>query len=314
MRILVTGASGFVGQSLIKVLKQRDVSLVVGVGRQLTESLADVFFSVPDFTNQAAWQKPLAGCDVVIHLAARVHVMAESAADPLAEFRNANVEGTKCLAESAVRAGVKRFVYVSSVKVNGEETAQPYNELDEPNPQDAYGVSKWEAEQILHKISAETGLEVVIVRPPLVYGVGVKGNFARMIKALQRGLPLPLASIKNLRSFIYVENLVDALVLCAAHPSAAGKIYLVSDGQDISTPDLLKKLSVAMGHSLWLLPCPPALIDILGRLLGKSDQVDRLLGSLQVDISKIRRELGWQPLFSLDEGLKVTTSTYRDVS
>lgn len=305
MKVLVTGVSGFVGQSLVEILKQRNIC-VVGVGRKLSASSADTFFSVADFTNQDAWQEPLAGCDTVIHLAARVHIMSECSANPLIEFHKINVDGTKCLAETAARAGIKRFVYVSSVKVNGEQTTLPYTELDKPNPQDSYGISKWEAEQVLHKISEKTGLEVVIVRSPLVYGAGVKGNFAQLIKVLTKSIPLPLATVQNMRSLIYVENLVDALILSATHSSAAGKTYLVSDAEDVSTPELLRKLGEAMGRPARLFCCPSALLRFTGRLVGKSDQIDRLLSSLQVDSSKIQRELGWLPPFSLNEGLKAT--------
>jgi nucleoside-diphosphate-sugar epimerase len=308
-KILVTGASGFVGKLLTMRLLKQDYAVCAAV-RSSTGIAKSVV--VGDIDGNTNWEEALKNVDAVVHLAARVHVMAEHSANPLDEFRKVNVEGTQHLAECAARAGVKRLVYVSSVKVNGEETISCFTELNEPNPQDAYGVSKLEAEQGLQKISAVTGLEVVIVRSPLVYGAGVKGNFAKMIQILLKGIPLPFASIKNLRSFIYIENLVDALILCATHPDAAGKTYLVSDGQDISTPDLLQKLSVAMGRSVWLLPFPPALISIAGKMLGKSNQVDRLIGSLQVDSSKIRRELGWQAPFSLDEGLGVTASAYRD--
>lgn len=311
LRILVTGASGFVGKLLTAKLFQQGHAVRAAV-RAISPPIynAEVVI-VGDINGDTDWLEALSGVDVVIHLAARVHVMTEHSAKPLAEFRKVNVEGTRNLAESAARSGVKRFVYVSSVKVNGEQTIRPYNELDEPNPQDAYGVSKWEAEQALCKISAGTDMEVVIVRPPLVYGSGVKGNFAQMIKVLGKGVPLPFASVKNLRSFIYVENLVDALILCATHPNAVGQTYLVSDGQDISTPDLLRKLSSPIGRSARLLPCPLALIRLVGRLFGKSDQINKLVGSLQVDSSKIRRELGWQPPFTMDEGLKSTVSGKR---
>lgn len=306
MKTLVTGASGFVGKSLIAELLSQGRSVRAATRAAGALIAASDFALVGDINAEIDWAEALKNVDVVIHLAARVHVMAEHSANPLAEFRKVNVEGTQHLAESAARAGVKRFVYVSSVKVNGEQTTSPYTELNEPNPQDVYGVSKWEAEQSLHKISAETGMEVVIVRPPLVYGSGVKGNFAQMIKVLAKGIPLPLASVKNLRSFIYVENLVDALMLCATHPIAAGQTYLVSDGEDISTPNLLRKLSSAMGKPVKLLPCSPILMRLAGRLFGKSNQVGRLLSSLQVDSSKIRRELDWKPRFTLDEGLKAT--------
>jgi nucleoside-diphosphate-sugar epimerase len=309
-RLLVTGASGFVGKSLVAELLRQGHSVRAAI-RSKSMSIGSAEVVVGEINGETDWADALKDVDVVIHLAARVHVMIECSANPLAEFRQVNVEGTRHLAESTARLGVKRFVYVSSVKVSGEQTTLPYTELNEPNPQDAYGASKWEAEQVLHQISAETGMEVVIARPPLVYGAGVKGNFAQMIKVLAKGLPLPLASVKNLRSFIYVENLVDALVLCATHPNAAGQTYLVSDGQDISTPDLLRKLSSAMGKSAKLLPCSPVFMGLAGRLFGKSDQIDKLLGSLQVDSSKIRRELGWKPPFTLDEGLKATVSDKR---
>ncbi len=178
-------------------------------------------------------------------------------------------------------------------------------------PQDPYGISKWEAEQALHRVATETGLEVVIVRPPLVYGAGVKGNFVQMLKVLAKGIPLPLASVGNLRSLVYVENLVDALILCATHPAAAGQTYLVSDGEDISTPELLRRLGIAMGHPARLIPCPEAVLKLLGKLAGKSDQVERLLGSLQVDSGKIRRELNWTPPCSLRQGLQETAEWYR---
>jgi nucleoside-diphosphate-sugar epimerase len=310
-KILVTGASGFVGKSLTAQLR-RQGHIVCAATRSKATALdgADVA-AVGEINGDTDWAEALKYADVVIHLAARVHVMNEHSTNPLAEFRKVNAEGTQHLAECAAKAGVKRFIYVSSVKVNGEKTTSPFTEVDRPNPQDAYGISKWEAEQVLRKISSETGMEVVIARPPLVYGVGVKGNFAQMIKVLAKGIPLPFASVKNLRSLIYVENLVDALILCATHPKAAGQTYLVSDGQDISTPDLLRKLSNAMGKPVKLLPCNPVLMRLAGRLFGKSVHIDKLVGSLQVDSNKIRRELGWEPPFTLDEGLKATVGDKR---
>jgi nucleoside-diphosphate-sugar epimerase len=302
----VTGASGFVGSLLCAKLFQQ--GFVVRAAARYRSVQSSDFEQVATGTidSNTDWSTMLSGMDVLIHLAARVHVMSELSANPLAEFRKVNVEGTRNLAKSAARAGVKRFVYVSSVKVNGEQTTLPYNELNEPNPQDTYGISKWEAEQVLHKIAAETGLEVAIIRPPLVYGANAKGNFAEMMKALDKGIPLPFASIKNLRSLIYVDNLVDALILCATHPKAAGQTYFVSDGEDVSTPDLLRKLSKVMGKPAKLLPCSPIFMRLAGRLFRKSSQVDRLLGSLQVDSTKIRCELGWKPPFTLDEGLQAT--------
>ena len=251
------------------------------------------------------WSKALVGAAVVIHLAARVHVMRDTASDPLEEFRKVNLHGTENLASQAARAGIKRLVYVSSIKVNGEQTMwdERFSETDAANPQDPYGISKWEAEQALHRIANETGLEVVIVRPPLVYGEGVKGNFAQMLKVLARGIPLPLATVENRRSLMYVWNLVDALILCATHPEAANKTYLVSDGEDVSTPELLQRLGQAMSRPARLFPCPEFLLKLIGGIIGRSAQVSRLLGSLQVDSSRIRNELGWTPPYTLQQGL-----------
>ena len=327
MKMLVTGANGFVGKALCAELLTRRMS-VRAVMRSLSSSIdgaeAAIINAIDGNTN---WLDTLCGVDVVIHLAARVHVMRDDSTDPLAEFRRVNVAGTENLARQAVRDGVRRLVYVSSIKVNGESTplttrsvaskippsppfakwggvGEFFTENEEANPQDPYGISKWEAEQALHRVAAETGLEVVIVRPPLVYGAGVKGNFAQMLKVLSKGIPLPLASVQNLRSLIYVGNLVDALILCATHPAAAGQTYLVSDGEDISTSDLLRQLGAALGHPARLFSCPQALLKLAGRLTGRADQVERLLGSLRVDSSKIRRELGWIPPFTLEKGLK----------
>lgn len=313
MKILVTGSTGFVGQALCQAARARGVAVraavrKAGSGRDMQDACV-----VGEINAHTDWSAALQGVDVVIHLAARVHVMKDVSSDPLAEFRKVNLHGTENLARQAARAGVKRMVYVSSIKVNGEGTSgAAFSELDIPNPQDPYGVSKWEAEQALQRVAHETGLEVVIVRPPLVYGAGVKGNFAEMLKVLEKGIPLPLASVKNQRSLVYVGNLVDALILCSTHPAAAGKAYLVSDGEDISIPDLLRQLGDAMGHPARLLPCHPVLLKLAGRLLGKSDQVERLLGSLQVDSSKIRRELDWSPPYTLQEGLQATAKWYRD--
>lgn len=254
----------------------------------------------------------LEGCEIVIHLAARVHIMRDDATDSLNEFRKINVHMTEVLARAAVEQGVKRLVYVSSIKVNGESTVQDekFTDASAPAPHDAYGLSKWEAEQTLHRVAAETELEVVIVRPPLVYGQNVKGNFSQMIDVLRRGVPLPLASVRNLRSLIYVGNLVDALITCAIHPDAAGQTYLVCDGEDVSTPSMLRQLGAAMGHPAHLLPCPVSLLQLGGGVLRKTGQIERLLGSLRVDSSKIRRELNWRPPFSLQQGLRATVQKF----
>lgn len=259
------------------------------------------------------WTTALGGVNVVIHLAARVHVMHETAGDPLSEFRRINVAGTERLARQAAACGVRRVVFLSSVKVNGEATAgkKPYSEDDEPQPQDPYGISKWEAEQALRRVARETGLEVVVIRAPLIYGPGVKGNFLAMINALRRGIPLPLGGIENRRSLIYVENLVDAIMLTSTHPLAAGQTFLVRDGEDVSTPTLLRAMAAALDVPARVFFVPPAWLRFCAKLAGRSQAVDRLLGSLSVDDSKIRRMLGWHPPFSLVEGLAKTASSFK---
>lgn len=306
-KLLVTGASGFVGRFLCTELLARGYFVRAAVRSQLAITEGERV-NVPDIAHDTDWTAALADIDTVIHLAARVHVMYDNAADPLHDFRKLNVAGTMHLARMAAASGVQRLIYVSSIKVNGERTSlgQQYSELDDPAPEDPYGISKYEAEQALHRIAAETGLEVVIVRPPLVYGPTVKGNFEQMMNVLAKGIPLPLASVKNLRSLVYVGNLVDALILCASHPAAVGQTYLVSDGEDISTPNLLRGLGIAMNRPARLLPCPAALLKVSGSLFRKREKIERLLGSLRVDSSKIRRDLDWTPPFTVQQGLQAT--------
>lgn len=303
MNVLITGANGFVGRALCAeaVRRKHTVRAIVRTGD------SDKACTIGQIDGNTDWGGKFNGVDVIIHLAARVHVMNDCCLDPLSEFRKVNVEGTVKLAQSAASAGVRRFVYVSSIKVNGEVTPKSFkfSESDAVNPQDPYSISKWEAEQALHFISTNSKLEVVIVRPPLVYGAGVKGNFAQMIKILAHGIPLPLASVNNLRSLIYLGNLQDALLLCATHVAAAGQTYLISDGLDISTTELLRLLGDATNHPARLFPCPTALLKLAGKLSGKSAQVDRLTTSLRIDSSKICRELGWIPPFSLHDGLRL---------
>lgn len=314
-RILVTGATGFVGGALCGALIKRGCSVRVALrDPEKFANTACEMVRVPTIEAGTDWTEGLRGMATVMHLAARVPGIQDDITNPLEEFRKVNVVGTEHLARSAAASGVKRFVYVSTIKVHGEVTPgeEKLTEASAASSQDPYGVSKLEAEQALHRVAAETGLEIVIVRPPLVYGAGVKGNFAQMIKVLARGIPLPLASVHNLRSLVYVENLVDVLILCARHPKAAGQTYLVSDGEAISTPDLLRQLGAALGYPARLFPCPPALLKLAGRLTGKSEQVERLLGSLQVDTGKIRRELGWTPPHTLQQGLQATSEWYRN--
>jgi nucleoside-diphosphate-sugar epimerase len=239
--------------------------------------------------------------------------MRETASDPMIEFRTINVGVSETLAKAAIAHRVKRFVYVSSVKVNGEATSdQPYIRVDLPAPQDAYGISKWEAERALWAMTHSTGLEVTVVRPPLVYGAGVGGNFLRLLKLVSCGTPLPFSAVHNRRSMIYNGNLAHALIACAVHPNAAGKTYLVSDGEDISTPDLVRKLAAALGKRARLLPVPVGILQLAGAVTGKTAEIDRLVGSLQVDSSRMRSDLGWTPPFSLEEGIAATARWFAE--
>lgn len=308
MRVLVTGANGFVGKALCRKLVDEGYGVRGAVRSEKSALPSGVEkIVVGDIDGNTDWSSALEGIDCVIHLAARVHVMRDESADPLSEFRKVNVEGTRKLAESAAAAGVRRLVYASSIKVNGEGTrSKPYTEDDRPNPQDPYGISKWEAEKILHDISAETGLEVVIIRPPLVYGPEVGGNFIRMLQWIAKGIPLPLDSVDNRRNLIYVGNLANALMLCSVHPEAKGKTFLVSDTESISTPELIRRIASTMHISPRLFGFPVSALGLLGKITGKSAEFSRLAGSLEIDSSRIRGQLGWTPPFTLEEGLTET--------
>lgn len=314
MNILVTGATGFVGQFLCKRLLSEGFSVRGTLLK--TKNLSSLVNGVEPVKVEpigagTPWSHAMVDVDTIIHLAARVHIMDDPSTDPLAEFRKVNVDGTERLARESAKAGVKRFVFISSIKVNGNEAFMPYT-ADSPSlPSDPYGTSKWEAEQVLRNIEAETGLEVVVVRPTLVYGPGVKANFFNMMKIIAKGIPLPLASVANKRSLIYVGNLVDALTTCAVHPAAAGQTYLVSDGEDVSTPDLIRRTAKALGMPARLFPVPASLMRLAGRLSGKSGAVNRVMGSLAVDSTKIRRELGWKPSFTVEEGLAETARWFK---
>lgn len=306
-RILVTGANGFVGRTLCEQLTRHAIDYRAAVRHKRREGE----WQIGDINADTDWSSALDDCDTVIHLAARVHVMDDRAADPLAAFRAVNVAATEKLVRQAARLGVRRFVFVSSIKVNGESTEDvPFRASDAPAPLDTYGQSKLEAEQALHTISAETGLEVVVVRPPLVYGPGVGANFRRLMQLTKAGVPLPLGAVRNRRSLVALDNLVDLLMVCTRHPDAAGRTFLVSDDHDVATPELIRMLAAAMGKRAWLLPVPPRLLAAGAGILGKSAAADRVLGSLQVDIEQTRSILGWAPVVSMEAAIDATVAHF----
>jgi nucleoside-diphosphate-sugar epimerase len=308
MKVLVTGATGFVGTALCARLSASGHGVVPAVRSKFGLPHEVVVGNVDAPTD---WRPALSGCDAVVHLAARVHVMDDTAHDPLALYRATNTEATINLARQAAKAGVKRFVFISSIKVNGEGCDAAYRETDAAAPGDAYAMSKWEAEQGLQRIAGETGLEVVILRPPLVYGPGVKANFQRLMRMVERGWPLPLGAIRNRRSLLYLGNFVDAIRLCVEHPAAAGQTFLLDDGKLVSTPELIRAVASAMGRPARLLAVPVGVLELAGALLGKRAAVARLTGSLFVDSSAIRSRLGWTPPYTLRQGLDATVADGR---
>jgi nucleoside-diphosphate-sugar epimerase len=306
VNILLTGATGFVGKRLARHIDQNTAHTLTCAVRQqyLVHYGSEV--QVDGFSSGTDWSAALHGQTTVIHTAARAHVMNDKSEDPVQEFRQVNVDGTLKLARQAADAGIQRFVFVSSIKANGEQTAlgQPYTPEDQPAPEDPYGLSKLEAEQGLRELASETGMEVVIIRPPLVYGPGVKGNFASMIRLVEKGLPLPLGAIHNKRSLVALDNLVDLIITCIDHPAAANQVFLAGDGEDLSTTELLRAVASAMGKPSRLVPVPSGLLMAGATMLNKKAMAKRLLGSLQVDISKAQNLLGWEPPLSVEEGLK----------
>ena len=303
----MTGASGFIGQALCAAAAAGH-RVRRAVRRAEGDDPATV--TVGELAPDTDWRRALEGVQCVVHLAARTHVLSETARDPLAEYRRVNVEGTLRLAEQAAQAGVRRLVFMSSVKVNGESTQRPFTERDDPRPEDGYGFSKRDAERALGRVSGTTGMEVVILRPPLVYGPGVKGNFLRLLDVVARRVPLPLASIRNRRSLIYVGNLVDAVLAAIASPRAAGGTYLLSDGEDVSTPELVREMARALGVAPRLLPCPSSWLKLAGAVTGRRAAVARLTGSLQVDSTAAHRDLEWRPRYTLAQGLAATARWY----
>jgi nucleoside-diphosphate-sugar epimerase len=305
--ILVTGASGFVGKALCTELAARGLRF-----RATSRTPRPGHVAVGELDDGTDWSEALAGVTRVVHLAARVHVMDEQAPDPLAEFRRINVAGTLRLARQAAEAGVRRFVFLSSIKVNGEETqpGRPFTADDTPSPQDPYGQSKLEAEQGLLALGRSTGMEIVILRPPLVYGPGVQANFRSMLRWVKRGVPLPLGAVRNSRTLVALDNLVDLVILCLEHPDAAQQVLLAGDGEDLSTPELLRRVAAAMGTRARLVPVPPGLLAAVAGLAGQGAVARRLCGSLQLDLGKTRRLLGWSPRVGVDEALRRTAQDF----
>lgn len=307
-KVFITGATGFVGSALVTELlaKGHDLRALV------RNSSAQLPGGVEQVVGELGQPVDLLDSQVVIHAAARVHVMQETTSDPLVEFRAVNVDATLALARQAIAAGVRRFVYISSIKVNGEGTEQgkPFKANDMPAPADPYGISKMEAEQGLMALAKESDMEVVIIRPVLVYGPGVKANFRSMMNWLNKGIPLPLGRIHNKRSLVALDNLVDLIVTCTQHPAAANQTFLVSDGEDLSTTELLTRMSKALDRPARLLPVPGGLLQLGGKLLGKDAVMQRLCGSLQVDISHTRQTLGWVPPVSVDSALRKTADHF----
>jgi nucleoside-diphosphate-sugar epimerase len=313
-KVLITGVNGFIGKTLSDelVIKGFNVNGTVRSVMSVDFPGAITKFVIKDIDSKTDWQNALEGVDMVIHLAARVHVMKDTAIDALSEFRRVNVEGTLNLARQAVEAGVQRFIFISSIKVNGEGSilGQPYTPEDQPAPVDPYGISKREAEDGLRQLASETGMEVVIIRPPLVYGPGVKANFQSMMRWLDKGIPLPLGAIHNRRSLVSLDNLIDLIVTCIHHPAAANQIFIAGDGEDLSTTELLQRMAAGLGKKAWLIPVPSFILEWGARLVGKQAITQKLCGSLQVDISKARDLLDWKPPVSVDEALRKTAQYY----
>jgi UDP-glucose 4-epimerase len=311
MKILVTGATGFVGRAVAAHLRAADHRVVAAVRRPGRPDAIETR-PVGDIDGDTDWSAALADIDAVVHLAARAHVMTETETDPLAVFRRINRDGALALARQMAESGPKRLIFLSSVKVNGEATPadRPFRADDPPAPADPYGLAKAEAEEGLRTIAESGGLALTILRPPLVHGPGARGNLAMLMRALDRRLPLPLGAIRNRRSLVGVDNLADAVRFCLNHPETAGRTYMIRDGEDVSTPELIWRLGRLMGRPALLLPVPPALLRLGGRLVGRRAAVARLTGSLAVDDRPLR-DAGWTPPLDLERGLAAMTAPFR---
>ena len=307
---LLTGSTGFVGSALLSELKKLHDFRVVSAVRSAVVSASDDVVVVGNIDGTTDYSSALNGVDVVVHSAARAHVMRDEVADPLAEYRKVNVEGTLNLAKQAVAAGVKRFVFISTIGVHGLNSSRPFKETDTEAPHDAYAISKYEAEQGLRKLATEIGLEVVIIRPPLVYGGAAPGNFRSLINLASKSVPLPFGAVNNHSSMVYVGNLVSFIISCIQHPAAANQTFLVSDGEDVSLRNLVTYIRLCLGLSTRLLPVPVGLFKLAGALTGKRGVVDRLVGDLQVDSSKARTLLEWVPPFTVSQGIEATVADF----
>jgi len=305
VHVLVTGATGFVGKSLVTSLLSQNYSVVASVRNRLCVVPQDTEkIVVGDLSSVTDWSATLKGVSVVIHCAGHAHVMNKSKANSRAVFRKVNTEGTLSLARQAADDGVKRFIFISSVGVNGNYSTRPFLETDKVDPKETYAISKTEAEIGLLVLAEETAMEVVIIRPPLVYGGNAPGNFGYLIKWMNKSIPLPLGAIHNQRSFVALDNLIGFIIHCIDHPKAANEVFLISDGEDVSTTELLQKVAKAFGKSALLIPVPVWLMTLAAKLIGKTNMTNRLFGSLQVDSSKARELLGWKPVVTMDEQLK----------
>ena len=310
---MLTGASGFVGRRLSEVLCLNSEFNLTAVVRRDTARANAATLVVPSFDDPTNLHSELLQQELVIHAAARAHIMKDEVTDPLAEYRRVNVDGTLNLARQAAAADVKRFIFISSIGVNGNVSTCPFTEDDTPEAADLYAQSKWEAEQGLWEIQRETGIEVVIIRPPLVYGPDAPGNFGSLMRWAKKGIPLPLGAIHNQRSLVALDNLVDLIITCIDHPAAANQVFLAGDGQDLSTTELLRGVARAMGKPSRLIPVPSSLLMLGATVMGKKAMAQRLLGSLQVDISKARMLLGWEPPISVEEGLRRCFESTKDI-
>lgn len=310
VKILVTGADGFVGKTFCRMAREAGYYIRGTMRVGLSLPYCDEMAVTGDFADYRDWPAILEGMDAVVHLAARVHVMQEDSSDGLEFYRRINVQATELLARAASKAGVKRFIFASSVMIQGGSTVTPYSEEGRPNPKTPYAVSKWEAEQMLHRVQTETGLPVTILRPPLMYGPGVKANFLKLLHLIYSALPLPLGGVQGRRSILFIDNFAHAIFHCLENSKSVGQTFLLSDGPAIGLPHLIKLLARHMERPCRLFPFPPSLLHRMLSIIGRREVADRLLGSLEVDDSKIRRLLGWHPPVTLETGLAATVAWY----